>query len=64
MSKSIVMEEFHLTVLVSIGLRKADDKAIRRTLRSSAFHRAIRDAVRDAFRRFPSLKRTRSRITR
>ena len=64
MPKSILMDEIHVTVFAPAGLRKADADTMLRTLRSRGFQRSIWQSVREAFRRHPSLKKTKFRIER
>jgi hypothetical protein len=64
MPKSILIDEIHITVFAPIGLRKADDSAIRRTLRSKRFESSLRNAVRDVFRQYPPLKKSTFRMAR
>lgn len=64
MSKTILLEQFHLTVLAPVGLVKTDYRAMLRTLQSKRFRASLRDGLRRVFRRHPSLKRARFRIDR
>ena len=64
MPKSILLDEIHVTVFAPAGLRKAGAETILRTLCSKGFQRSLWQAVREAFRRHPSLKKTKFRIDR
>jgi hypothetical protein len=64
MVQIILIEELHLTVTVPAGLPKSIDKAMQHTLRSRRFQADLRNAMREVFRRHPSLKKAQFRITR
>jgi hypothetical protein len=64
MPRRVVIEEFHLTVLVPRDLSDAESDAIRRTLADAAFEAQLLRAVRRVFRRHPSLNSTRVRLSR
>ena len=64
MAKSVLMDQFHLTVLVPAGLHAREAAAIRRTLDGSGFRARLGRAVRGVFRRYPSLRKARITITR
>ena len=64
MPKPILMDEIHVTVFAPAGVSKAGAETILRTLRSRGFQRSLWQAVREAFRRHPSLKKTKFRIER
>ena len=55
MPKTTLLDEFHLSVVVSAALDKFQVNAALRTLRSKRFHTRLRDAVRRVFGRSPSL---------
>jgi hypothetical protein len=57
MPKKILMEEFHLSIAAPADLPNAEYHAIVRTLRSKRFQPRLRNAVRDLFRHYPSLKK-------
>jgi len=63
MAKSLLMEEFHLTVFVPRGLREPQYRAIRRALDSRRFRMDLGRAVRQAFRRYPALQRVRIQLS-
>ena len=62
--KTIVVEQFHITVIAPIDLPKTEDTAIPRTLRSKRFQARLRDAVRNLFRSYPTLRKAMFRIER
>jgi len=64
MAQIILIEELHLTVTARAGLPKSVDQAMQRTLRSKQFQADLRNAVREVFRRHPSLKKAQFRISR
>lgn len=64
MAKAILMDEFHVTVFARQGLPEATYTAIRETLDDARFHADLRRAVRDVFRRHPSLRKVRITISR
>ena len=64
MPKSTMMDEIHVIILAPATLEKEAGTAVIRTLRSRAFQRSFRVAVRDVFRCFPSLEKVRFRIDR
>lgn len=64
MAKFIVLEEFHLTVVAPRGLPSTEYDAIVRTVNSTPFMTRLRQAVRRAFRREPSLNKAKVRLSR
>lgn len=64
MAKSTLIDEFHLTIFASSGLRPAAYRAIRRTLDDARFHTALRQAIRALITRYPSLNKVRFTLTR
>lgn len=64
MAERIVIEEYHLTVLVPRGLAEADAEAIRRTLTDPSFEVRLRRAVRRVFRGEVSLAEAKVRLGR
>lgn len=60
----VVLDEFHLTLLVARHLAEAETITIRRTLGSRRFRRTLLRAARTAVRHFPSLSRVRVRLSR
>jgi hypothetical protein len=64
MAKGIVIEEFHLTVLVPRGLPTLEVDAVRNTLTNATFEARLLRVIRRVFRREPSLGKTRVRLSR
>lgn len=64
MAKSILMEEFHVSVWVPRGLEKSAYAAIRRTLIAARFRAELQRAVRGVAGRRPSLRLARFVLTR
>jgi hypothetical protein len=64
MTKSLLMDEFHLTVLAPRGLPEADDQAIYRTLAAARFRAELQRALQGVWRGHPSLGPTRVRLSR
>jgi hypothetical protein len=64
MPKSIVMDEFHVTIVAPPNLRATEYNAIRRRLDDAQFQADLRRAVRDVFRRHPDLRKLRAHLTR
>jgi hypothetical protein len=64
MPKKILMDEFHVSVTVPSGLSKAEYDAIHRSLKSTRFQKRLREGMRNIFRRYPSLRKTRVAISR
>jgi hypothetical protein len=64
MARSVLMEEFHLTVYAPGKLSAAEYGAIHRTLNGRRFRAALDRAVKEVVRRYPSLKKARFTLTR
>jgi hypothetical protein len=64
MVEQIVIEEYHLTVLVPRGLPEAEAEAIRTTLTDPDFEARLRRAARRVFRREASLTEAKVRLGR
>ena len=64
MAERIVIEEYHLTVLVPRGLLESEAEAIRLTLADPAFEGRLRRAVRRIFRGTGSLEKVKVRLSR
>lgn len=64
MSKTIVFDEFHLTLLVPPRIREAEATAIKKVLDSRRFQRDLARAARTVLRRYPALRRVRARLSR
>ena len=63
MAKVVLLDEFYLAVSTRAGLPKAAYRAIYRTLRSRSFRSALELAIRQTFRRFPSLQGVRTNLS-
>ena len=64
MTKSVLIDQFHLTVFVAAGLRAKEAAAVRRTLDGAGFRARLGRAVRGVFRQYPPLRKARITITR
>jgi len=64
MAKTVLLEEFHVTVRAPRGLPEPQSAAIRRTLNAARFHTALRGAIRGVFSEYPALRRLRVLISR
>ncbi|HVS38477.1 MAG TPA: hypothetical protein VMS17_23160 [Gemmataceae bacterium] len=64
MARNVLMEEFHVSILVPSNLPAAEDDAIRRTLNNAGFRAALRRAAEQTVRQFPSLDKARVRLSR
>jgi hypothetical protein len=64
MSRTLLVEEFHLTVRALRGLPEAEYAAMRRALDTARFQADLRRAVRALFRQHPALARARITLTR
>ena len=64
MAERIVIEEYHLTVLVPRGLLETEAESIRLTLAVPAFEGRLRRAIRRVFRGASSLEKAKVRLSR
>jgi len=64
MAKLILMEEFHISMHVSRGLSEAESRTIHRTLDGKNIQAALRRAVEEVVRRYPSLTKTHVNLSR
>ncbi len=64
MAKMVLIEEFHVTVLIPHGLPEPNCRAIRQALVGRAFRTDLGRAVRQAFGRYPVLRKVRVRVSR
>lgn len=64
MSKTIVFDEFHLTLRVRPRIREAEATAIKKVLGSRRFQRNLARAARAVLRRYPPLRKIRARLSR
>lgn len=60
----IVLDEFHLTLLVPRGLNESQAQAASRTLNGRRFQAQLRAAVRRVLRQHPSLRSIRLTLSR
>lgn len=60
----ILLDEFHVTIMVPPNLKKVATNAIRRTLGSHRFSVQLRRAIRGVFTRHASLRRVRFVVSR
>lgn len=64
MSKTILFDEFHVTLFVSARLPSEASRAIRLALDDPRFRTALRRAIRGVLGRYPSLDRVTFTLTR
>lgn len=64
MAASIVIEEFHVTVLVPVRHPKAATAAAIRVVQSRRFHNRLRRAIVHLFRGYASLGGVETRLSR
>jgi hypothetical protein len=64
MREGILIEEFHLTVLVRRGLPEEDCRAIRAALNQRRFSQNLRRAIDTAIRDWPALREAKVRLSR
>ena len=64
MPKTILMEQFHITVIAPAGLPKADYDAMQRMLQGRRFQARLHDAVCKVVQRYSSLGKAKVRIER
>jgi hypothetical protein len=64
MPRMILIDEFHLVVIVRQGLTEAAAEAIRQTLDSKPFQKDLQRTIRKVFSRYTALRRTRVTVTR
>ncbi len=64
MARSVLMEEFHLTVYAPQKLRVDQYRAIRRRIIGARFRATFARAIKEVVRRYPSLSVTRHTLTR
>jgi hypothetical protein len=64
MARTILIDEFHLSIRAPRGLREPEYGAMRKTLDDRRFQSDLRRAVRGVFRRYPTLTRARARLSR
>ncbi len=64
MARSIVIEEFHVTMLMPAGLSNADYAPVIRTLKSKRFQTRLREAIGSLIPQHRSLKPVKFSISR
>ena len=64
MAKTIMIDEFHVTILVPAGLSKPESASVLRALKSRRFQARLRQAVGNLIRQHSSLKAVRFSISR
>jgi hypothetical protein len=64
LAKSILIDEFHLSISVPADLPQHACDAIIRALDSPRLHAVLRQAVREALQHFAALRRVKVRLTR
>lgn len=64
MARTMVIDEFHLTVRASPGLPRAEYDAIYRTLNDRRFQALLRRAVRAVLRQYEALAKVRAVLSR
>lgn len=62
MAKSVLLEQFHLSILVASNLPEKRIRSARRTLGSRRFKTQLRSAVRRLFGHYPALRELRLSI--
>ncbi len=64
MARTVLLDEFHLSVLAPRGLPEPAYVAARRALDRKRFQADLCRAVREVARRYPALSRVRFRLSR
>jgi hypothetical protein len=64
MGNTIMIEEFHVTIIVPAGLSKTEYAPVVRTLKSKRFHTRLREAITNLIRQHSSLKFAKFSISR
>jgi hypothetical protein len=64
MGKTIIIEEFHVTILVPAGLSRTEYAPVVRTLKSNRFQTRLREAIANLIRQHSSLKSVKFSISR
>lgn len=64
MNKSVLMDQFHLTIYAPHALSKPEFNAISHALHETRFLTALRRALRNVFRRHPALAQVRVKLSR
>jgi hypothetical protein len=64
MAKTILMDQFHVSISVPRGLRESSYRTIRHVLDDARFHAALRRSIRSVCIRYPALDRARVILSR
>jgi hypothetical protein len=64
MTRTILIDEIHVTLLAPANLMKGDFAAIQKTLRGKRFLMRFNEAVRQVLRRYSSLSQLKTKIDR
>ena len=64
MSKTVLLDEIHVTVLAPRGLKDNEYMGTSRTLHSRRFLGALRRSVRHVIRNYPTLRRATVKVSR
>jgi hypothetical protein len=59
MRHSLLLDQFHLSILVPPGLPVSTYRGMRRTLANPRFHAALKHTMDELTRRYPSLRHAR-----
>jgi hypothetical protein len=62
--KTVLLDEIHVTVFARCGLSEKEHRAMCRSLRRRHFLEALRVAVRNIVRAYPSLRRATVKVSR
>jgi hypothetical protein len=64
MGKMILIEEFHVTVYAPQNLPATEHQAIHTTLSRRQFHARLSQTIRTVIGQYPSLKKTRVKLSK
>lgn len=64
MDKPVLIDEFHVSILVPASLSKKAAAAVVRTLKSRSFRKRLHAAIKRVCSHFPSLRGTQIRVSR
>jgi hypothetical protein len=64
MAKTILMDQFHVSISAPRGLPASTYRTIRHTLDDAGFHAALRRSIRSVCVRYPGLDRARVILSR
>lgn len=63
MARSVMFDQYHLSIFVRRGLPEQDYRAIRRVLKSTRFVIEMRRGVQAVINKYPALRKTRITVT-